>query len=64
MEKLLAEDGQLACSSTEWAVKNVVQDVGEPIDALCTNKNFDLLAVAGRSGIRLNVEKYNNSAFL
>lgn len=43
-------DGQLATHSTEWAIKNVVQEVGEPMDALCTNKNFDLITVAGRSG--------------
>lgn len=43
-------DGQIASSSTEWAVKNVVQDVGEDMDALCINKSFNLVAVAGRFG--------------
>jgi hypothetical protein len=49
----MLEDDQIA-SSSEWAIKNVVLDVGEPMDALCTNKRFDLLTVAGRSGMSFN----------
>lgn len=46
-------------TSSEWAVKSVVQDVGEPMDALCTNKAFDLLAVAGRSVMKVFSLKNN-----
>jgi WD40 repeat protein len=40
-------------STSDWAVKSVVQDVGDQMDALCTNKNFDLLTVAGRSVMKV-----------
>ncbi|KAI6181196.1 GATOR complex protein WDR24 [Aphelenchoides besseyi] len=36
-----------------YVVQNVVHDVGEAMDALSTNKNFDLVAVAGRSVMKL-----------
>lgn len=44
---------------SEWALKNVVQDVGDPMDALCTNKAFDLLAVAGKSVMKVYSLKNN-----
>lgn len=58
MENFIMDDDQLA-SSSEWAIKNVVQDVGEPIDALCTNRNFDLLTVAGRAVMKVFSLKNN-----
>jgi hypothetical protein len=49
METIATDDP----STSDWAVKSVIQEVGEPMDALCTNKAFDLLTVAGRSVMKV-----------
>ncbi|KAI6176097.1 Beta-Casp domain-containing protein [Aphelenchoides bicaudatus] len=46
-------------SSAEWAVKSVIHDVGEQMDALCTNKTFDLFTVAGRAVMKVFSLKNN-----
>ncbi|KAI6218687.1 GATOR complex protein WDR24 [Aphelenchoides fujianensis] len=37
----------------EYVIKSVVQDVGEAMDALATNRNFDRVAVAGKAVMKL-----------
>ena len=44
--------------SDGWVMQNVVQDVGDSVEALCTNKNFDLVAVAGKSGSNRRVSSF------